>query len=84
VKKQKKNRGVSARLSLFLALIFLIAMSVAASQKQKSLSPKTGSSLAATKKAGRQDDSSNSKPAADLALRLEGAHKADALTHFVE
>ena len=38
----------------------------------------------ASKKAGVQDDSSNSKPAADLALRLEGAHKADALTHFVE
>ncbi len=57
--------------------------SAAATQKQKSLSPKTGSA-SATKKAGRQDDSFSSKPAADLALRSESAHKADALTHFVE
>jgi len=42
------------------------------------------SSSPATKNAGRQDDSLYSKPAADLALRSEGAHKADALTHFVE
>ncbi|PYK49531.1 MAG: hypothetical protein DME51_08235 [Verrucomicrobia bacterium] len=41
-------------------------------------------SSAATKKAGRQDDSLNPKPAADLALRPGGAHKADALANFVE
>jgi tetratricopeptide (TPR) repeat protein len=41
-------------------------------------------SSATTKKAGRQDDSLNPKPAADLALRASGAHKADALAHFVE
>ena len=52
-------------------------------EKQKSSLPKTWAS-SAPKKTGGQDDSSNSKPAADLALRLEGAHKADALTHFVE
>ena len=60
-----------------------MATGAAASQKQKSSLPKTRAS-SATKKAGGQDDSSNSKPAADLALRLDGAHKADALTHFVE
>jgi tetratricopeptide (TPR) repeat protein len=32
----------------------------------------------------RQDDSVTSKPASDLALRSQGAHKADALAHFVE
>jgi tetratricopeptide (TPR) repeat protein len=84
VRQQKKNWGVSAHVSLFLALVFLITTSAAASQKQKSSSPKPGSSSAATKKAGRQDDSSNFKPAADLALHSEGAHKADALAHFVE
>jgi tetratricopeptide (TPR) repeat protein len=84
VRQQKKNWSVSARRSLFLALVFLVATTVAASPKQKNSSPKTGSSLTTTKKPGRQDDSSNSKPAPDLALRLEGAHKADALTHFVE
>ena len=41
-------------------------------------------SSATIKKAGRQDDSFSSKPASDLALRSEGTHKADALTHFVE
>jgi tetratricopeptide (TPR) repeat protein len=41
-------------------------------------------SSATTKKAGRQDASLNPKPAADLALRASGAHKADALAHFVE
>jgi tetratricopeptide (TPR) repeat protein len=84
VRQQKKNWSVSARRSLFLALVFLVATTVAASPKQKNSSPKTSSSLTTTKKPGRQDDSSNSKPAPDLALRLEGAHKADALTHFVE
>jgi tetratricopeptide (TPR) repeat protein len=69
---------------LFLTLVLVAATSAPASPKQKNSSPKTGSSSATTKKSGRLDDSSNSKPAADLALRLEGAHKADALTHFVE
>ena len=32
----------------------------------------------------RHDDSVASKPAADLALRPQGAHKADALARFVE
>jgi len=41
-------------------------------------------SSATTKKAGRQDDSLNPKPAPDLALRAGGAHNADALAHFVE
>ena len=84
VRQQKKNLGVSLHLSVFLALVFFFTTSVAASQKQKSSSPKTGSWSVITKKSGHQDDSSNSKPAADLALRPEGAHKADALTHFLE
>jgi tetratricopeptide (TPR) repeat protein len=67
-----------------LALVFVAAATAAASQKPKTSSPKTGSSSAAIKKAGRHDNSFNSKPAPDLALRSEGAHKADALTHFVE
>jgi tetratricopeptide (TPR) repeat protein len=36
------------------------------------------------KSAVRHDDSVASKPAADLALRPQSAHKADALAHFVE
>jgi tetratricopeptide (TPR) repeat protein len=83
VRHQKKSWGISPCWCLFFTLLFLVATSAAASQKQKNSLPKTRAS-SATKKAGGQDDSSNSKPAADLALRLEGAHKADALTHFVE
>jgi tetratricopeptide (TPR) repeat protein len=82
VRYQKKSWGISPCWCLFFTLLFLVATSAAASQKQKSSLPKTRAS-SAIKKTG-QDDSSNSKPAADLALRLEGAHKADALTHFVE
>jgi tetratricopeptide (TPR) repeat protein len=84
VRQQKKKWGILPRACLFLALVFLVATSAIASRPAKTSSPKTGSPSALTKKAGRQDDSFNSKPAADLALRSEGAHKADALTHFVE
>ena len=45
---------------------------------------RTPKSSSAPKKTGRQDDSLYAKPAADLTLRSEGAHKADALIHFVE
>ena len=38
----------------------------------------------AAKAFGRHDDSVASKPASDLALRPQGAHKADALARFVE
>jgi tetratricopeptide (TPR) repeat protein len=84
VRQRKKNRGIWPRRCLFLALVLPLAASTVASKRAKTSSPKTGSSPSAIKKAGRQDDSSNSKPAADLALRPEGTHKADALTHFVE
>jgi tetratricopeptide (TPR) repeat protein len=84
VRQRKKNWRIFLRRCLFLALIFLVGTSAVASRTPKNSSPKTGSSSATIKKAGRQDDSSNSKPAADLALRSERAHKADALTHFVE
>jgi len=75
--REQKKRSVSLRRSFFLALVFLVGVGIASGRTPKSSSP-------ATKKAGRQDDSLYSKPAADLALRSEGAHKADALTHFVE
>jgi tetratricopeptide (TPR) repeat protein len=84
VRQQKKKSGGSLRRCVSLSLVFLVATSAAASRTPKNSSPKTGSSSAAIKKAGRQDDSFNSKPAVDLALRSEGAHKADALAHFVE
>jgi len=69
----------------FFTLSFLVAASSSAvTRPTKITSPIAGLSSAATKKSGRQDDSLYLKPAADLGLRVAGAHKADALTHFVE
>ena len=82
--QRKRNWGICLRSGLFFALLFLFATGDAASRPPKTSSPKIGSSSAAIKKTGRQDDSLNPKPAGDLALRAGGAHKADALAHFVE
>jgi len=84
VRQRNKDWGTWPGRCLFFALVSLIATSAVATRTAKTSSPKTASSSAAVKKTSRQDDSSSSKPAADLALRSEGAHKADALTHFVE
>jgi tetratricopeptide (TPR) repeat protein len=84
VTQRKRNWGIWPQSGLFFALFFLFTTGAAASRTPKTSSPKIGSSSAAIKKTGRQDDSLNPKPAPDLALRGGGAHKADALTHFVE
>jgi len=81
--RERKKRGFSARQCFFLAFL-VAASSVAVARPAKTTSPKAVLSSATTKKAGRQDDSLNPKPPADLALRLRGAHKADALANFVE
>jgi tetratricopeptide (TPR) repeat protein len=84
MRKQKK-RGVSVRQCFFFSLAFLVAASsIAVARPTKTTLPKAVPSSAATKKPGRQDDSLNPKPAPDLALRVGGAHKADALANFVE
>ena len=74
---------VSACRYFFLAF-FVAASSIAVGRPAKTPPPKARPSSATIKKPGRQDDSLNLKPAADLSLRVGGAHKADALTHFVE
>ncbi len=75
--RKPKKRSVSLRRWFFIAFAFLISASAAVARTPKS-------SSATTKKTGRQDDSLYAKPAADLTLRSEGAHKADGLIHFVE
>jgi tetratricopeptide (TPR) repeat protein len=75
--RKPNKRSVSLRRWFFIALAFIASASAVVARTPKSLS-------ATTKKTGRQDDSLYAKPAADLALRPQGAHKADALTHFVE
>src|SRR5204863_6492523 len=83
--RERKKRRVLVRQYSFFTLSFLVAASSSAvTRPTKTTSPKAGLSSAATKKSGRQDDSLYLKPAADLGLRVAGAHKADALTHFVE
>jgi tetratricopeptide (TPR) repeat protein len=62
---------------------FLIAAVVADGEGPKALPAKIRHAHPA-KPAARQDDSVGSKPASDLALCSQGAHKADALAHFVE
>jgi tetratricopeptide (TPR) repeat protein len=75
--RKPKKRSISLRRWFFIAFALLLSASAVVARTAKS-------SSAAAKKSGRQDDSLYSKPAADLALRSEGVHKADALTHFLE
>ncbi|PYI48580.1 MAG: hypothetical protein DMF11_03170 [Verrucomicrobia bacterium] len=83
--RERKKRRVLVRQYSFFTLSFLVAASSSAvTRPTKITSPIAGLSSAATKKSGRQDDSLYLKPAADLGLRVAGAHKADALSHFVE
>ena len=83
--RERKKRAVSVCHCFFFSVAFLVvASSIAVARPAKTTSPKAVPSSAATKKAGRQDDSLNPKPPADLALRPGGAHKADALANFVE
>src|SRR6266545_8232976 len=82
--RERKKRGVWAHQCFFFSLAFLVAASIAVARPAKTSSTKSATSSTAVKRPGRQDDSLNPIPAPDLALRLEGAHKADALTHFVE
>src|SRR5438046_6895955 len=83
--RERKKRRVLVRQYSFFTLSFLVAASSSAvTRPTKPTSPKAWLSSATAKKSGRQDDSLYLKPAADLGLRVAGAHKADALTHFVE
>src|SRR6058998_622253 len=82
--RERKKRGVWAHQCFFFSLAFLVATSVAVARPAKTLSTKSATSSTAVKRPGRQDDSLDPKPAPDLALRVGGAHKADALAHFVE
>ena len=75
--------GVCVCWGIISALIFLGAANAFAERTTKTSSGKAPR-LNQAKQAGRQDDSLNPKPGPDLALRVGGAHKADALAHFVE
>ena len=81
--KERTNCGISACGAIVFALIFLAVANVFAERTTKTSAARVPRAQPA-KQGARQDDSLNRKPAPDLALRTGGAHKADALTHFIE
>jgi tetratricopeptide (TPR) repeat protein len=83
VREQKKWCVCCAYPKLLFALSFLVAATVAEAQAPKA-SPAKVPRAHPGKPVSRHDDSVASKPAPDLALRPQGAHKADALARFVE
>jgi tetratricopeptide (TPR) repeat protein len=83
VREQKKCWVCCACRNLVFALNFLVAATLVQAQVPKA-SPVKVPRAHAAKAFGRHDDSVASKPASDLALRPQGAHKADALARFVE
>ena len=83
MRERKKSRVCCACRKLLFALGLLIAATVAEAQAPKT-SPAKVPRAHPAKSGARHDDSVASKPAPDLALRPQAAHKADALAHFVE
>ena len=83
MRDQKKCCVCCACRRLFFTLSFLLAATVAEAQAPKA-SPAKVPRAHPGKAVARQDDSVASKPAPDLALRPQAAHKADALARFVE
>src|SRR2546423_5572742 len=81
--RERIKCSISACGTIAFALIFLAVANAFAEPTAKSSSAKIPRSRQA-KQSGRQDDSLNSKPAADLSLRAGGDRKAGALAHFVE
>jgi len=81
--RERTNCGISACGAIVFALIFLAVPNALAERTTKTSAAKVPRAQPA-KQGARQDDSLNRKPAPDLALRGGGAHKADALGHFVE
>ena len=65
-------------------LFFDAAGAALARPRPNTTRPRPVPTAAPLSKSERQDDSVALVPSKDLALRLDGQHKADALTHFVE
>ena len=83
MRERKKYRVCCACRKLLFAVSFSLAATVAQAQAPKA-SPAKVPRAHPAKSVARHDDSLASKPASDLALRPQAAHKADALAHFVE
>jgi tetratricopeptide (TPR) repeat protein len=83
VRERRKYRVCGACRKLLFAVSFSLAATVAQAQAPKA-SPAKVPRAHPAKSVARHDDSLASKPASDLALGPQAAHKADALAHFVE
>jgi tetratricopeptide (TPR) repeat protein len=83
VRERKKYCVCCACRRLLFGLSFLVAATIAEAQGPRA-SPAKVPRAHSGKPLARHDDSVVSKPAADLALRSQAAHKADALARFVE
>ena len=83
VRERKKFWLGSGCQKIIVGVSFLIAAAVADGEAPKASLAKT-SRAHSGKPSVRQDDTVSLKPAPDLALRSQGVHKAEAITHFVE
>src|SRR4029078_3249049 len=81
VREQTKCCVRCVRRKLVFALSFLVTATFAEAQVPKA-SPVRVPRAHPAKTVARHDDSITSKPSPDLALRSQGAHKADALARF--
>src|SRR5438477_436258 len=82
-----KRRADASVLGEAIRLLFLLLFLCGGSSSARPVatSPAPGKETSsAPKPTDRQDDSFNSKPARDLALRPEGVRKGDALAHYIE
>src|SRR3989449_294153 len=82
--RKQVRHGVSAPWGFVFALVIFASTNTGIAKTPRTLAPPIRPAPAGIKQIGRQDDSFNLKPAADLALRPEGERRASALTHFVE
>jgi tetratricopeptide (TPR) repeat protein len=83
--EHKSRSRCILRSLLFSALFFAVAgLAIARSRTTSSARAQPSAAASPTRNSERQDDSVILAPAKDLLLRLDGEHKADALTRFVE
>src|SRR5437667_5067021 len=81
---EQKQRGIATLLCFLVAIFFLVSGNAGIAKAPRVLAPQIGPSPVGIKKPGRQSDSFNLNPAADLVLHPEGGRKAGALADFVE
>src|SRR6266581_559453 len=82
--REQVRHGVSAPWGFVFALVIFASTNTGIAKTPRTLAPPIRPAPAGIKQIGRQDDSSNVKPASDLVLLPENERKAGALAHFVQ